>query len=187
MSEPSGETGSAITSIISRRRINLENSEQGLKNYTRLDSKSGDSPQMYYKVRTSAEKRIMRAPVYTRRYAIGQALATAEQEARDMEEFARAGEVMELSIAGFSLKRALQDLWDLRNDRENDWGDLLNLLQIVLAQVEFEQFTVDQCAAIRKIIVDHLGSGLIDIDDLESSVKLLRKVGFDPWVGISAR
>jgi radical SAM superfamily enzyme YgiQ (UPF0313 family) len=103
-----------------------------------------------------------------------------------MESFAESGDLVELSNAGFALRFALEDLWNLRNEREEDWGDLLNLLQGALAQEEFERFKARQCQTIRTIIVDHLSAGVTDIDDIERSIKLLREAGFDPWKGISS-
>jgi hypothetical protein len=112
-------------------------------------------------------------------------LTAAEKEACRLESRAKAGDLMELSNAGFRLGEILRELWELREEREDDWGDLLNILQGALAQEEFERFSVDQCRAIRSIIVDHLGSGAVDVDDLERSIRLLREAGFDPWKGIS--
>lgn len=121
-----------------------------------------------------------------RRDALRRALAAAANEAMRMESFAGGGDLVELSNAGFALRFALEDLWDLRKEREEDWGDLLNLLQGALAQEEFERFKAHQCQTIRTIIVDHLSSGVTDIDDIERSIKLLREAGFDPWKGISS-
>ncbi|MCI0489662.1 MAG: hypothetical protein L0229_23995 [Blastocatellia bacterium] len=120
-----------------------------------------------------------------RQYTVSRGLAAAEKEASLMEAFAQAGDLIELSQAGFRLKDALSDLWDLRKECEDDWGDLLNILQAVLSQEEFERFSVDQCYAIRSVIADHLGAVAVDIDDIEDSIRLLRKAGFDPWKGIS--
>jgi len=49
---------------------------------------------------------------------------------------AKAGDLIELSNAGFRVVASLEELWRLRNEREADWGDLLNILQVSLAQEE---------------------------------------------------
>jgi hypothetical protein len=120
-----------------------------------------------------------------RRDAIRRGLAMAERLAREMESSARVSDLMELSNAGFALVATLDELWDLRDEREDDWGDLLNLLQGALAKEEFEKFSIRQCAAIRMIIADHLDAGCVDMDDIERSLRLLREAGLDPWKGIS--
>ncbi|MCI0622492.1 MAG: hypothetical protein L0387_12665 [Acidobacteria bacterium] len=121
------------------------------------------------------------------RDAIRRGLYEAKQEVETMVASAREGDLMELSSAGFRLKETLRQLWGFRNEREEDWGDLLNLLQGVLEQVEFEQFKVEQCAVIRRIICDELGDGIVDIEELERSISALRRAGFDPWRGISGQ
>jgi hypothetical protein len=120
-----------------------------------------------------------------RRDAIRRNIAKAKSLAETMEMCAGVGDLMGLSIAGFDLKYVLQDLWELRDEREDEWGDLLNLLQGALAQEIFERFSTEQCYIILTIIADHLGAGAVDVDDLEDSIRLLRKAGFDPWKGIS--
>lgn len=118
-------------------------------------------------------------------YAIGRLLNKAERLARDMELYSQNSELIDLSNSGFSLTHTLDDLWALRSEREADWGDLLNLLQGAIAKEEFERFSAQQCAAIRKTITDHLAGGYVEIDDIERSIRLLRDAGLDPWKGIS--
>jgi len=120
-----------------------------------------------------------------RRDAIRRGLLKAKDTAESMEIYAKNEDQMELSLAGFKLREVLDDLWKLRFEREDDWGDLLNILQGALTQEEFEIFSSEQCYAIHTVIADHLGSGAVGIDDIEETVKLLRKAGFDPWKGIS--
>jgi hypothetical protein len=120
-----------------------------------------------------------------RRDAVRRGLLLADRLAHELESCAQAGDLMELGNAGFALTAALNELWELRDEREGDWGDLLNLLQGALAKEEFEKYTVQQCTAVRMIIADHLGSGCVDLDDIERSLRLLRAAGLDPWKGIS--
>ena len=112
-------------------------------------------------------------------------LAAAEHWAAEMAASAQTGNLLELSNAGFALGATLDELWALRGEREADWGDLLNLLQGALAKEEFERYSAPQCAAIGKIIRDHLAADQVELDDLEHSIGLLREAGLDPWKGIS--
>lgn len=124
-------------------------------------------------------------PDISRRDAIRRLLDRAVEQSQQMIEAAETGDLMELSNAGFRLVNTLEDLWNLRFDRENNWGDLLNLLQTVLAKEEFEAFAPTQCKGIREILSDYLRPWTVEDDDLRSSIKLLHEAGFDPWKGIS--
>jgi len=104
-----------------------------------------------------------------------------------METFSECGDLIELANAGFSLRENLAQLWTLRVDREDEWSDLVNLLQGALASEEFERLTVNQCQAIRTIIGDHLASGVTDSDDLNGTITILRRAGLDPFKSISDR
>ena len=119
-----------------------------------------------------------------KRDAVRRAVARAGEEAGRMVEAAKEANLMELSNAGFRLASAMDEIWALRGDREESWGDLLNLLQGAIKRLDFESFTVPQCAAIREVI-SHLGLWTVEDDDIRSSIRSLRQAGFDPWRGIS--
>lgn len=183
---PSGEDQASVT--ISRhgeafsKFVNVN--EHRLSGYYVPHEKSGEVGQSNPLPRTFSQKAAALSHSSVRRDLIRRSLKHAEEEAARMETFAETGELMELSNAGFRLKDALEELWTFRNEREDDWGDLLTMLQAVLAQEEFERFTPNHCYAIRCVITDHLGSGVVDIYDIERGIKLLREAGFDPWKGI---
>jgi hypothetical protein len=122
-----------------------------------------------------------------RRDALRRGLAGAKEAAASMESHAQTGELIDLSLSGFRLRDSLEDLWELRSEREDDWGDLLNILQGALRLEEFEKFSSEQCCAVYTIVADHLGSGTVGIDDIEQSLKLLRGADLDPWKGISGK
>jgi hypothetical protein len=184
--EPSGEGGTGVST------------KTELKSFSRIDDRSGgtlpgytslSSPQdMQHTVRPIAgdEGRARdRSTKLARTDALRRGLAKAKETAGSMEAYAMTGELMELSVAGFRLLDVLGDLWKLRDVREDDWGDLLNILQGALSNEVFEKFTADRCDAILNIIADHLASGVVGIDDIEQSIQLLRKAGLDPWKAIS--
>lgn len=121
-----------------------------------------------------------------RRDAVRRGVQKALREAEAMMAAAGEGELTRLSNKAFELRDTLQDLWGLRDDREDDWGDLLNLLQIALEMDEYEILTTIQCKALRDIIADHLSVYTADIDDVENTVRLLRGSGLDPFGSTSA-
>jgi hypothetical protein len=102
-----------------------------------------------------------------------------------MEEFAKDGDLIQLSISGFRLKESLQGLWGLRKQRESDWQDLVAMLQAAINKEHFESFSDEQCIAVRTILEAHLSNTPVDISDLESTLCILRKVKLDPWKSAS--
>jgi hypothetical protein len=116
-----------------------------------------------------------------RRDAVRRGVQGALREAEAMLAAVDEGELTRLSNKAFELRDTLQDLWALRDGREDDWGDLLNLLQIALEMDEYEGLTAIQCKAVRDVIADHLSVHTADIDDIDGSVRLLRRAGLDPF------
>ncbi len=183
-----GETGTgAIAKGYGQRYSKLADvlQEDRLAGFGLISDKSGALDSQRYKFRPQQLRTTPTRFNPARRDTIRRGLAAAERLACDMESSARVSDLMELSNAGFALTAKLDELWDLRDEREDDWGDLLNLLQGALAKEEFEKFSVQRCTAIRMIIADHLDSGCVDIDDIERSIRLLREADLDPWKGIS--
>ena len=119
--------------------------------------------------RTEARRKIIRATV----------------EAEGMIAAAEGEEPTLVSNLTFKLRDTLQDLWGLRHDREEDWSDILNALQIVLERDKVEEFSVRQCKAIREVIVDHLALKSVDGADLEECIVVLTSSGLDPFEGAS--
>ncbi|MGH9855165.1 MAG: hypothetical protein ACREBD_35480 [Blastocatellia bacterium] len=183
----SGETSAAtIAKGYGQRFSKADDVQEGrLEGYGLTYGKSGVLDPPRYTVRRQTQHTAPSKFNPARRDTVRRGLALAERLALEMESCAQVGDLMELSNVGFALAAALGELWELRDEREDDWGDLLNLLQGALAKEEFEEFSVQQCAAIRMIVADHLNSGYVDIDDIERSLRLLRTADFDPWKGIS--
>jgi hypothetical protein len=184
--EASGDGDAGLTSRTELKRFSTLDDRSGgvLSGYSTFSSMKNVEP--IARPIKSERPRLTSPPnILARRDAIRRGLLNARDVAESMEIYSKAGDRMELSIAGFRLKDLLNDLWELRSTREDDWGDLLNILQGAIAQEEFETFSSEQCYAIHTIIADHLGCGAVDIDDIEKSVNLLRKAGLDPWKGIS--
>lgn len=125
------------------------------------------------------------APRPAKRDALRRRMKHAERVASRLVEFQRANDLMALSNAGFELERTLDDLWALRSECDEDWADLLNVLQGSLKKLEFEKMSQEQCAAVQAIVSGPLGDRSVDDTGLEDAVLLLRKVGLDPWKAIS--
>ncbi len=96
-------------------------------------------------------------------------------------------DLIEQANIAFAFKDCLEELWKNKENREDNWGDLLNILQIVLAQVEFEQLSVAQKLGIKKITKDYLCTPEILDPDIDDALEVLSAAGFDPWSGISGK
>ena len=118
------------------------------------------------------------------RYAIKHYLADALAHALNMEEAASADDKMRLATEGVGLVNNLSDLWRLRRLRDDEWAEIINFLQAVLAKIEFEVLTHEQCTSLRLIIEGHLRPDAND-DDVEATIGLLERAGFNAWRGIT--
>jgi hypothetical protein len=98
-----------------------------------------------------------------------------------------AEDLIEQANIAFVFKDCLEDLWRNRDNREDNWGDLLNILQIVLAQVELEQLSVTQKLSIKKVTNDYLCASEILDANMDEALGILSDSGFDPWSGISGK
>jgi hypothetical protein len=122
----------------------------------------------------------------SQRYAIRQHLERAKELATQLVNACQGGDLLELATLGFSLMDELDALWEHRNVREDEWAETLNFLQSALGLEEFERFSVGQCEAIRKVIIEYLGGGAVDPEDVTRIRMILRDCGLDPWKAISA-
>lgn len=94
---------------------------------------------------------------------------------------------IEQANLAFELKNYLQVLWKHKDVRENNWGDLLNITQTVLAQVEFELLSKPQKVCIKTIVGEYLRKPAIADTDMEKALEIFSIDGFDPWCGISGK
>ncbi len=110
---------------------------------------------------------------------------TAKEIVLAMEASASANDLLDLSNNGVLLEDVLAILWQNREIQSQNWKDLLNVLQVILGQEEFEKFTKDKCIAVRKVVSDHLCIERVEEEDIERSIELLVEAGFDPWRAVS--
>jgi hypothetical protein len=94
---------------------------------------------------------------------------------------------IEQSNMAFTFMHYLQDLWESSHLREPNWGELLNILQAVLAKVEFENLSVSQKTGIKEIVTEYLCTAEVTDSDMEQALEVLCKAGFDPLRGISGK
>ncbi len=102
-----------------------------------------------------------------------------------LENLVIADDPIEQSNMAFTFMHYLQDLWESKDLREPNWGDLLNILQGVLVKVEVEDLTVSQKTGIEKIVKEYLCTAEVTDSDMEQALEVLYKAGFDPLRGIS--
>ncbi len=109
----------------------------------------------------------------------------ARTSAASMDQAAQSGDYIELCNAAHDLMGVLDDMWRMRDAREDDWRGSLNFLQGVLKEVEFENLRPEHCSAIKTIVTDFLGPATVDKEDVRTCLRLLRGAGLDPWRPIS--
>ena len=114
--------------------------------------------------------------------AIGRIQRKAVELSQKLE---KSRDALDQANLSFELKRALKDLWQLRNEREHNWGDLINILQAVFASIDFELLDDKQKKSLRLVITDYLCNSHVEDADMERSIITLSENGLDPWVGIS--
>jgi hypothetical protein len=188
---PTGSDGeiSTIKQIGLRVAPTTEGADSGLSSYGTSDTGSG-SPEE----RGRGPKRLMPAGSHPRskpqdlqkqqrRDLLRRLIARASSETEGMTLAADQADVTRMSNLRYKLMDTLQELRELRSDREDDWGDILNTLQIAVEGGETGEYTVAQSEAIRQVIADHLALYEVDGEDVEQSVMLLVESGLDPWKG----
>jgi hypothetical protein len=84
-------------------------------------------------------------------------------------------DVVEKSNALADLCEGLDELWEYRDYREEQFGDLVNHLQLLLKGLKAEDFTPDQLGALKSVLVGvHVRPRLVDPDVRELEEHLVR-------------
>ena len=94
---------------------------------------------------------------------------------------------MEATNAGGMLTDALTQLWKLRSYRESEFAEIVNMLELALAKVDFGSLSPEQCSALVKLLDECVLAGATDESEVRHARHLLRQGGFDPWRGLSLR
>jgi hypothetical protein len=108
-------------------------------------------------------------------------LSLATLEASNLFKLALAEDGADLSLSVDRLKEHLRQLWKLRKAREDEWGEVINLLQGVLANVVPENLTSGQAGAVLVAVRDHLAMGTVADHQPRQVRTALRDAGLDPW------
>jgi len=96
-----------------------------------------------------------------------------------------ATDVIEISNHAHQVIDNLQQMWEQRNNRENEWGDLLNILQICLPKESVETLPREKWEGILKVLDECMGLRTVTRLDMDRGLRILKHAGFDPWKGIS--
>lgn len=132
---------------------------------------------------TGQRPRTIKATV-SDRHALAQHLSDALAFSKDLEASAASSDPQGAAIAGLDLRNSLRALWKLRHVRSDDWATVVNKLQVVTSQVEFEKFTRDMAMAVRMSIESHLRPDA-DNDDVRAVTLLLERAEMSPWKNLA--
>ena len=86
------------------------------------------------------------------RYNIRQWAQKARAAVSRLEAAARDGDFMEATTTGGMLTDAVNQLWKLRGYRESEFSEIINMLELALAKVDFETLSPEQLSAIGKLL-----------------------------------
>lgn len=114
------------------------------------------------------------------RYLLGESEKDAALKSREMEDAAARQDKVDLGLAAMELLDDLRELWQRRSLRSEEWGMVLNFLQIALAGEVFEEFDAKRCRAVRSVIERHLTLAATQ-DDVDACIDLLESADLDPW------
>jgi len=94
-------------------------------------------------------------------------------------------DLIQASNWAHSLSQEFKSLWQFRDARENEWADLVNLLQIALPSQRYEDIPKESWIVISRIFSECLVDRTIRNDDTHRAIRLLKEAKLDPWCGIS--
>src|SRR5688572_19224219 len=100
-----------------------------------------------------------------RRFALNQHLRKAKACAERLSAAGDTDDFFARNVSGADLLTALEALWRCSDVREEAWRSSVDTLQQTLQGQELGSFSVEQCRAIRDLVVDVLGGGAVDDED----------------------
>ena len=190
-SAPTGESGQGCQRLLRKSQFlaNTDVQEARCESYDLAYDKSGERIKRYVRNKTGfgGNGNATAMEGQAARYDVAVRLKRSSLDAARLEEAAAEEDFMELTNAITALSERLNELWKVRQLREEYWGQAINFLQIAMNSVQSELLTLEQCKAIRIVIDQQLSAGILDGDDVKSCLAILQKAELDPWAAISAR
>src|SRR4029077_18996219 len=89
-----------------------------------------------------------------------------------------------LALAGSMLCEMLEEIWQHRLAREDDWIDVVNALQIVLRDEIFETMQESKKDALVTLFTHTLVARTISRAEAARAAQLLTNAGFNLWRGV---
>lgn len=175
----------------------LDQGEYGATGYTFAGRRASAGPtrisnrESHHRVQRKGTKRstspLSDGSTQQERYAIKRHLANAEQEATLLMRFAAAEDAISLALSAQQLKGHLRELWRHRKAREDEWAEVVNILQGAFSQVTAELMSTTQAKAIHSVIRDHLAMGYVDNTQPKRVRAMLVSTDLDPWAALQLR
>lgn len=100
------------------------------------------------------------------------------------ESIRRSDDRTELAMLGARLCDTLDQMWQHRLAREDDWIEVLNVLQIVLRGESFENMSESKKNALAEVFTKGLLTRTISRLEAQRAAQLLTDAGFDLWRGL---
>jgi hypothetical protein len=170
----------------------IDGTSGGTENRYRQTTNPSCAPGVQPKSIASSEAARDRGPRTVTRgsqwFAIRHLVVRIEDELAQMAEITRqgaTGDLMDLANSGHEVEALVHDLWGLRDSRQDGFGDLVNMLQGLLARETFEQWTTEKCRAVSQVVVEVLKAFPIGIPELNRAMVICARAGLDPWRPIS--
>ena len=183
----SGYSGSGMNTFVSNTTVQASR----LRNYTTRYEKSG-GPSIEGNIAGTEQHKgsLSREPSSSRssaRYNILRWTEQARKAAFRLSEANSLDDFMEARHAGHLLTDSLARIWSFRDVREEEFTEIVNILQIALKELPFETIQPAICSAVEQIIDECLLSGSVDETQVRKARELMREVGLDPFRGLTLR
>lgn len=149
---------------------------------TGFQSNLGGAPSRKPRTNKTEASRIDRRAIVARREQSGRFLRECKEL---IGETLETSDPIEISNLAHRVIDNLNQLWEQRSFRENEWGDLINILQICLSKEILETFPREKWEAISRVFDECMGARTVTRTDVERGIRILKQGGFDPWGAMS--
>ncbi len=184
---PTGtETGNEIQRVEILRK--LTSSQGARSSYYDVPATTGkaigwETSQRQEQAFRPSPKRELAASIAKREH-IGRLLRECLKSSADL---MQAKDPRDATLAGVKMLNLLQDMWSAREAREENWREIINLLQILLTGEEFESLSRDKRTILHTLFETGVLTRTVSQHDLNHAVSLLNGAGFDLWRGVAEK